>query len=122
MRKAVKKIAEWIHATLILAIILPAVYTLGARQPDPVSRPLYFCCLLIALPVILSDLAIERCRGLLTYLAAGALSLAVTAALGRMLISSVSDGSVSGFYMVFLIIESGAVITRGRAPASETGG
>ncbi len=114
MRNAVKKISEWTHATLILAIILPAVYTLGARQPDPISRPLYLCCLLIALPIILSDLAIERCRGLLTYLAVGALSLAATAALGRMLISSVSDGSVSGFYMVFLIIETGMVIT-GRA-------
>ncbi len=114
MRKNIKKATEWIHAALILAIILPAFYTLGAKQPDPIGQTLYIRCLAVVLPIILSDLAIEKCRGLLTYLAAGALSLAVTAALGWALISPVPDSSVQGFYMTFLIIETGAVIL-GRA-------
>ncbi len=114
MRKTIKKITEWTHASLILAIILPALYTLGAKQPDPIGQTLYARCLLIALPVVLSDLAIDKCRGLLTYLAAGALTLAVTAALGWALISPVHDSSVSGFYMTFLLLETGGVVI-GRA-------
>lgn len=114
MRKAVKKVTEWTHATLILAIILPALYALGAKQPDLISRPLYVRCLLVALSVIVSDPAIERCRGLLSYLAVSALVLAAAAALGRALISSVHNHSVAGFYMTFLLIESAAVMA-GRA-------
>lgn len=110
MRTAVKKVTEWTHITLILAILMPMVYTFGAEQPDLIGRTLYLRCLVIALPIIASDLAVGRCRSLLSYLIASALLFAATVFAGQLLISPVRGSSVSGVYMTFLIIETGAVL------------
>ena len=83
MRKAIKKSAEWIHITLILAIIPPLIYSLGAEQPDIIGQNLHLKCLVIILPVIATDFAVSKCKGLLSYLMVCAVILAATVAVGR---------------------------------------
>lgn len=83
MRKVIKKSAEWIHITLILAIIPPLIYSLGAEQPDIIGQNLYLKCLVIILPVIATDFAVGKCKGLLSYLIICAGILAATVAVGR---------------------------------------
>lgn len=83
MRKVIKKSAEWIHITLILAIIPPLIYSLGAEQPDIIGQNLYLKCLVIILPVIATDFAVGKCKGLLSYLIICAGILAATVAVGQ---------------------------------------
>ena len=82
MRKTILRTTEWIHATLILAIVLPALYCLGAKQPDLIGRHLYSKCLILFFPAAATDIAARRCRGLSAYLSVCAAILAATAALG----------------------------------------
>lgn len=81
MRKLIKKSAGWIHATLIIAIIIPLLYALGAEQPDTIGQYLFIKCLVIIFPIVLSDLAIEKCKGLFSYLITSILIFAVTGGL-----------------------------------------
>ena len=83
MRIAIKKSAEWIHIALILAIIPPLIYSLGAKQPDIIGQNLYLKCLVIILPVIATDFAVSKCKGLLSYLIVCAGILAATVVVGR---------------------------------------
>ncbi len=106
MRKAVLRITEWIHASLILALILPAFYCLAAEQPDPNGNSLYVRCLLIALPVVACDFAIRRCRGLSAYLCVCAGILAVTASLGRLASGALHGSSLPWVYMLTLVCET----------------
>lgn len=77
MRKLIRKSAGWIHATLIIAIIIPLLYALGAEQPDTIGQYLFIKCLVIIFPIVFSDLAIEKCKGLLSYLIISVLIFAV---------------------------------------------
>lgn len=82
MRKLIRKSAGWIHATLVMALIVPFIYAFGAKGDNPAGTNLHLKCLLIALPVIITDIAIEKCRYMISYLMTGILTLAATAALG----------------------------------------
>ena len=106
MRVAVKKITEWIHASLILAMIFPLLYCFGAKQPDMIGRNLYLKCLIIIFPVIATDYVIDLCRGLLTYLISCALISAATAALGWVIAGSLHQNFLIWVYLVILILES----------------
>ena len=106
MRIAVKKITEWIHASLILAMIFPLLYCFGAKQPDMIGRNLYLKCLIIIFPVIATDYVIDLCRGLLTYLISCALISAATAGLGWVIAGSLHQNFLIWVYLVILILES----------------
>ena len=111
LRQAIKKSAEWIHASLIIAIIMPLVYSLGAEQPDIIGRTLYFKCLIIVLPVVATDFAVNKCKGLLSYLITCILIFASTAALGWSIAGSLHQSQMLGGYMVILMVETMFVIT-----------
>lgn len=81
MRKLIRKSAGWIHATLIIAIIIPLLYALGTKQPDTIGQHLFIKCLVIIFPIVLSDLAIEKCKGLFSYLIISVLIFTVTGGL-----------------------------------------
>lgn len=110
MRKFVKKAAEWIHASLILAIVLPMFYALGAEQPDIIGQTLFLKCLVIILPIIATDFAVNRCKGLLIYLVASAMIFAATAAIGWSVAGSLHQSPILWGYMIILLIETVFVI------------
>ncbi|MCM1121481.1 MAG: hypothetical protein NC416_02750 [Eubacterium sp.] len=78
MRNFIKKSTCWIHSALIIAIIIPLIYALSTELPAAFAQSLFFKCLIILLPLVLSDLAVEKCKGLLLYLITGVLIFALT--------------------------------------------
>ena len=110
MRKFVKKSAEWIHATLILALIMPLLYSLGAEQPDIIGQTLFLKCLVIMLPIIATDFAVNKCRSLFTYLAVCAMIFAATAAIGWIVAGSLHQSPILWGYMIILMAETAFVI------------
>ena len=113
MRIAAKKTAEWIHATLILAIIMPLLYSFSAEQPDIIGQHLYFKCLVIILPIVATDVAVSKCRSLFSYLISGVIILAVTVAAAWTAAGRLHRSPILWAYLVVLIGETVfLVITR----------
>ena len=110
MRKLIKKSAGWIHASLIMAIITPLLYALGAERQDVIGKTLYFKCLVIIFPVIVTDLAIEKCKGLLSYLIVCTLTFAATGILGWSIAGSMQENILIWAYMMLLLGETVFVI------------
>lgn len=109
MRILIKKSTGWLHATLIMAIITPLLYALGAERQDAVGQTLYLKCLLIAFPIAITDLAIEKCRSLFSYLIISALTFAATGMIGWRI--GPMHGSILFWgYMVLLLGETAVVI------------
>lgn len=62
------RIAGYVHATLFFALMIPLVYA-AADLADPAGAGiLYLKCLLIAVPVIITERAVKRTKGLAAYL------------------------------------------------------
>lgn len=78
MRTQIKKSAGWIHTTLIMALIIPMLHAWIAHQPDPIGQTLYLKCFVILFPVAITDLAINKCKGMFSYLTVCAITLAAT--------------------------------------------
>ena len=110
MRKFVKRTAGWIHATLIMAMIMPLLYTFGAKQPDDIGQNLFYKCLVIILPVVATDLIIRKCKGLLSYMVLSALIFAATAAAGWLAAGSLRQSYVLWIYLFVLLCETIFVI------------
>lgn len=106
MRIAAKKTAEWIHATLILAIVIPLIYSFGAEQPDIIGQRLYFKCLVIILPIVVTDIAVSKCKGLFSYLIIGVALLVVTVAIAWTAAGRLHQSSMLWAYMIVLIAET----------------
>ena len=110
MRKFVKRTAGWIHATLIMAMIMPLIYAFGAKQPDAIGQNLFYKCLVIMLPVAATDLIIRKCKSLLSYFALSALVFAATAAVGWTVAGTLRQGLLLWIYMFVLLCETIFVI------------
>lgn len=110
MRKLIIRTAGWIQASLIMATIIPLLYAFGAEGPDTIGQSLYYKCLLIALPIVATDFAVKKCKGLLSYLLISALVFAATAAIGRTVASSLRPNLMFWVYMVVLLAETIFVI------------
>lgn len=110
MRKLIKTTAGWIHTTLVLAIIIPLLYTLCVKDQTLVGPYLYLKCLVILFPVVITDLAADKCRNLLSYLFLSALTLAATGAMGWALAGSLHNSLLLLGYMLFLLGETLFVI------------
>lgn len=58
----------WIHSTLIFSLIIPVVYAVLLESKLYHMGRLYALCLLVAVPIVLSDLIAHRSRSLFGYL------------------------------------------------------
>ncbi len=112
MRRKVKIVTGWLHVTLILALLPPVIYAVGAEQNMETGRTLYFKCLLIALPVVVTGIAIEKCRGLFSYLLVCALTFAATWALGWAAAGSLHRNGDAFGYLLILLAETLFVAVR----------
>lgn len=110
MRKLIKKSAGWIHASLIMAIIAPLLYALGSERQDAIGQTLYLKCLIIVFPVIVTDLAIEKCKGLFSYLFVCALTFLATGMLGWSVAGAVHGSVLFWGYMMLLLGETAFVM------------
>lgn len=110
MRKLIKKTASWIHASLILALIIPFLYALGAERQDTIGQFLYPKCLVILFPVVVTDLAASKCKSLFSYLILCALTFAATGALGWTVAGSLRQSILLWGYIGLLLCETIFVI------------
>ena len=106
MRRLVKKTVEYVHTVLILALILPALYSLGAEQPDLIGSGLYAKSLIIVLPIIATDFAVKQCKGLLSYLIVSAMIFAATSALGWTVAASLRQSPIFWVYIIVIMAET----------------
>lgn len=110
MRKTIKVLAGWIHATLILALMIPLIYAMGMSQTASIEVNLYAKCLIIAFPVVLTSLAIKYCRNLLTYLVISSFVFAAVFYLAYRLVPVDSDGITMWGYVVIIMVETLLII------------
>lgn len=110
MRKLIKLSAGWIHSSLILAIIIPLIYALCVEDQSAVGSDLYLKCLIILLPIVMTDLAADRCRNLLSYLFLCALILVATGTLAWVVAGSLHDSVLLWGYLLLLLAETLFVI------------
>ncbi len=110
MRKKVKIAAGWVHATLVLALLLPLMCALGRNPGEMAERLFYIRCLLIAFPVAATWIAVEKCRGVFSYAAASAAVFAVTWLLGRWAAGTLEHGEEAFLYVPVLLGETVLVI------------
>ena len=106
MRIAVKRVAEWMHVSLIMAMILPLLYSFEAEQPDPIGQYLHVKCMIIILPVAATDFAISKCKRLLSYLFLSVLIFAATTALSWTVAGSLHQGILFGAYIAVMMFET----------------
>ena len=62
------KIIEYLHATLIWALPIPVLYAIVGLQEPKGEKALYIKCLLLALSIIVTDVAIRHTKNLILYL------------------------------------------------------
>ncbi len=110
LRILIKKSTGWLHATLIMALIAPLLYALGAERQDTIGQTLYLKCLLIAFPIVVTDFAITKCRSLFSYLIISALTFAATGMAGWTIAGSMRESIMFWGYMLLLLGETVFVI------------
>lgn len=81
MRQNIKIVTGWIHASLILALILPTFYTFRTDREAQVEATIFFICLSTIIPIISTSVAIKKCRNIGQYLFICIIILAVTGVL-----------------------------------------
>ncbi len=87
MRDQGARVMEYLHATLFFAMFVPLVYAV-AQWSDPAGTGmLYLKCLMIAVPVIVTERAARRGRSVVLYVL---ISLLLLAGMG-----GVTGGSLS---------------------------
>ena len=106
MRIAIKKLTEWIHISLILAIIMPLLYSFVAQQPDIIGQNLYVKCLIIILPVVATDFAVNKCEGLFSYLLFCTLIFAATSALSWTVAGVLHQSFLLWVYVAVVMFET----------------
>lgn len=68
MLAKVLKLIEYAHATLLFALFIPLLYTIGELQEPSETVVLYLKCLLIAFPVVATEQAVKRVKSLTLYI------------------------------------------------------
>lgn len=104
MRKGVKIAAKYIHTTLVLAIIIPALYAMALKVQSYDAEKLYLLALLVIPPVLLTGITIKKCKSLFLYLLVSVASATVTLELAVWRGKAVLGNLVWG-YVFFLAAE-----------------
>lgn len=101
------KAVEYLHATLLFVMPVPLVYALAGWADPAGTGALYLKCLLIAVPVIVTERAADRIRSVLLYLLTGILLLAAVGGMTRLAVSLTGDGgSHKGYEICYCVIMS----------------
>lgn len=85
------KLLEYIHASLIMMLIIPFLYALAAYRDADGTVMLYIKCLLVIFPVIMTEMAVRKTKNPGFYLLTG---LLVTGALWGLMHLLFADSSL----------------------------
>lgn len=66
-RNRVLRVAGYVHATLFFALMIPLLYTVAGLEDPAGAGVLYLKCLLVAIPVIVTERAIKCVKSLAVY-------------------------------------------------------
>ncbi|MCM1181779.1 MAG: hypothetical protein NC337_00195 [Roseburia sp.] len=104
------EILEWIHATLIFSLFIPLVYALCSLTAPEGTAVFYMKCLLIAVPVVVTGVAVKRVRTLGGYIlvSAGLLAAVYGLTVGVPLLVGERDfaGMPAVCYRVGMLVET----------------
>lgn len=73
MRERIMKGICWLHAAMILSLVVPLLYSLGFSDELQSNALLYGKCFCIILPIALTYMTVQKCRSLVTFLLTGVL-------------------------------------------------
>ena len=100
------KIIGYAHATLFLALMIPLLYTVAGLS-DPAGAGVLYCkCLLIAVPVIITERAVKRTKNLAAYIA---ICAALTAGVYGITVLFSSSGDHTLLYCIGMSAETFAI-------------
>lgn len=97
------KIIEYVHSTLFFALIIPLLYAV-TEWSDPAGAGIFYMkCLLVAVPVVVTERAVKRTKSLVTYLA---ICMALTA--GILCVTKLfgSSGAFAVCYRIGITVET----------------
>lgn len=77
MKKRCLAAVGHIHAALILALVSPVLYVLFDMKEPAYESGMYFICLLIFIPITITDICVTKCKNMFSFLF---ICIAVTAA------------------------------------------
>ncbi len=115
LRRYIRQLLEWIHATLVMALIIPVVYALALnienRQTHAVLvNDIYWKCLLIAIPIVLSGVAVKRCKSMAGYVLVCIPTMLITSGFAWFVGPVMTNSAFLQGYVAFVILESFAVV------------
>lgn len=106
MRERVKQILEWIHATLLFPLWIPVLYELCNVQGEEYGYLLYIKSILIVIPVIVTGIAVHKCKSLFAYIGVSLVSASLVLAFAWM----IQPSKYGIVYVVGLGVGCGIVI------------
>lgn len=95
------KLLTYLHATLVAMLVLPLLYAIAELQDADGEGMLYLKCLLIFIPIMVTEIAVRRLKNLGAYLFS---SIAVTLALWGVI--RLFFGGSGVLYSIVIIAES----------------
>ncbi len=115
-RERGSKIMEYLHATLFFAMFVPLVYAVPEWSDPGGTGALYLKCLLIAVPIIVTERAAGKVRSVVLYFLISILLLAgMAGATGAAVFLAGGKGVLEGYeicYCVLMLAETFFVIVK----------
>lgn len=100
------KIIGYVHATLFFALIIPFLCTIAELSDPAGPGVLYIKCLLIAVPIIVTERAVKRAKSLATYII---ICAALIAGIWGIAVLSNASGTYAACYYIGMSAETFAV-------------
>ncbi len=115
LRRYIRQILEWCHATLVMALIIPVVYALVLNSENRQTHAgyvddIYWKCFMIAIAIVLSGIAVKRCKTMAGYVMTCIPILVITGLLAWLVGPVMTKAAFLQGYVVFMVLESFAVI------------
>lgn len=107
MRERGLKVMEYLHASLFFAMFVPLVYAVPAWSDPAGTAALYLKCLLIVVPVIVTEQAARKVRSVVLYCLTSVLLLAgMGGAAGLIAFLSGERGVLEGYEICYCVMVS----------------
>lgn len=110
------KVIEYLHVTLLFVMFVPMVYAVTGWSDPLGTQVLHLKCLLIAVPIIVTERAAKQVRSVVVYFVISALLLAgVGGMTGLIMLLADESGSFEGYeicYCVMVLLETLFIIVK----------
>lgn len=110
------KAMEYLHASMFFAMFVPLVYAVTEWSDPAGTGVLYLKCLLIAVPVIVTERAAKRVKSVILYFVISVLLLAGMGGLtGLIVVLTGGNGNLEGYkicYCVLMLAETLVIIIK----------